>query len=252
MFPVITQEADTQGRKATCKMDKGSSKQKETKKSWVDADDSDDDEFLNQLLHDRPPPYAINDNRPSTNTGPINSTQNQGTTNTAQENNVTTSAPIQNGVSVTTAPEMQTQLQPPPVQRLYPDVPVLETTTNLMVPPDPAYTRSKLVKIEPTPLLLPQPQQQVVPNYTSVTGQQLAAAPIMNQNMGINVPQALGNRQTPAAIYLPITVGPPVPLYAQAQPSVCDRGVVIQEVTRGGVAGSSQGRTPGWTDSRKI
>ncbi|KAJ1124335.1 hypothetical protein NDU88_002796 [Pleurodeles waltl] len=74
MFPAITQEAGTQGRKATCKTDKGSSKEKETKKSWAKADYSDDDEFLNQLLHDRPPPYAIDDNRPSTSAGPVYST----------------------------------------------------------------------------------------------------------------------------------------------------------------------------------
>ncbi|KAJ1144205.1 hypothetical protein NDU88_010507 [Pleurodeles waltl] len=115
MFPAITPEAGTQGGKATCKTDKGSSKEKETKKSWADADD---DEFLNQLLHDRPPPYALDDNRPSTSAGPINLTQTQGT-----------------------------QLQPPPDQRLEPDVPILETTMNLMVPSDPAYTRPKLVQI---------------------------------------------------------------------------------------------------------
>ncbi|KAJ1137507.1 hypothetical protein NDU88_003905 [Pleurodeles waltl] len=142
-FLAITQEADTQGRKATCKTDKGSSKEKETKRSWADADDSDDDEFLNQLLHDRPPPYAMDDNRPSTSAGPVKSTQDQGTANAAQVNTVATSAPVQNSACVSTAPEMQTQLQPPLVQRLYPDVPILETTTSLMVPPDQAYTRPK-------------------------------------------------------------------------------------------------------------
>ncbi|KAJ1105159.1 hypothetical protein NDU88_002567 [Pleurodeles waltl] len=113
-----------------------------------------------------------------------------------------------------------------------------------MVPPDQAYTRSKLVQIEPTPLLLPQAQQQLLPNCTSVTGPQSDTAPVMNQNVGINVPQGLGSRQAPAAISLPITVGPPVPLYAQAKPSVCDQGVMTQEMTRGGFVGSSQGITP--------
>ncbi|KAJ1197390.1 hypothetical protein NDU88_001250 [Pleurodeles waltl] len=217
MFPAITQEADTQGRKATCKTDKGSSKEKDNKKFWAEADDSDDDEFLNQLLHDRPPPYAIDDNRLSTSAGPVNSTQNQGTTNTAQANTVATPAPIQNSVSVSTATEMQTQLQPPPVQRLYPDVPILETTTSLMVPSDTAYMRQKFVQMEPTPLLLRQAQQQMVPSHASGTGPQVATAPIMNWNMGANAPQVLGSRQSPAATSLPITVGPPVPLYAQAK-----------------------------------
>ncbi|KAJ1180680.1 hypothetical protein NDU88_005897 [Pleurodeles waltl] len=244
MFPAITQEGETQGGKATCKTDKGSSKEKGTKKSWAEADNSDDDEFLNQLLNDRPLPYAQDDNRPSTSAGPIDSTQNQGTTNTVQVNTVATLAPVQNSVSVPTAPEMQPQLQPPQVQRLYPDVPTLETTTNLMVPADPAYTRPKLIQTEPTPLLLPQVQQQMIPNYTSVTGPQSAIAPGMNQNMGVNAPQGMGNKQTPAAISLPITVGPPVPLYVQAKPSVCEQGVMTQEMTRGGFVGSSQGMTP--------
>ncbi|KAJ1115544.1 hypothetical protein NDU88_003768 [Pleurodeles waltl] len=191
MFPAITQEGGTQRQKATCKTDKGSSKEKETKKSWAEADDSDDDEFLNQLLNDRLPPYALDDSRPSTSAGPIKSTQNQGTTNTVQVNTVATPVPIQNSVSVSTAPEMQRQLQPPQVQSLHPDVPILVTTTNLMVLTDPAYTRPKLIQTEPTPLLLPQAQQQTVPNYTSVTGPQLATAPIMNQNVGANGPQGI-------------------------------------------------------------
>ncbi|KAJ1141258.1 hypothetical protein NDU88_007592 [Pleurodeles waltl] len=176
---------------ATSKTDNGSSRGKENNRSWAAAEDSDDDEFLNQLLQDRPPPNAMNDNRPSTSAGPVNSTQNQGTAHTAQVNAVVISDPVQNSVSVSTVPEMQTQLQPPPVQRLYPDVPVLETTMNLMVPPDQAYTRSMLVQMEPTPLLLPQLQQQMVPNYTSVTGPQSVTAPVMNQTMGANAPQGL-------------------------------------------------------------
>ncbi|KAJ1125904.1 hypothetical protein NDU88_004319 [Pleurodeles waltl] len=244
MFPAITQESEAQGGKATCKTDKGSSKGKETKKSWADADDSDDDEFPNQLLHDRPPPDAIDDNRPSTSARPVNSTQNHGATNQVQVNTVATPAPVQNSVSVSTAPEMQIQLQPPPVQRLYPDVPILETTTGLMVPSDPAYMRPKLTQTEPTPLLLPQAQQQWLSSCTSVTGPQTATAPVMNQNMGANAPQGLGSRQTPVAISLSITVGPPVPLYAHAKPSVCDQGIMTQEMTRGGIVGSSQGMPP--------
>ncbi|KAJ1106588.1 hypothetical protein NDU88_003989 [Pleurodeles waltl] len=75
LFPAITQEDETQGKKATCKTDKSSSKPKETKRSWIEEDDSDDEEFLNQLLHDRPPPYAIDDNVPSTSEGPGNPTR---------------------------------------------------------------------------------------------------------------------------------------------------------------------------------
>ncbi|KAJ1150011.1 hypothetical protein NDU88_002809 [Pleurodeles waltl] len=115
-----------------------------------------------------------------------------------------------------------------------------------MVPPDPVYTRSKLVQIEPTPQLLPQPQQQVVPSYTSVAGpQSVATAPMINQAMGVNAPQGLGIGQSPAAISLPIAVGPPVPLYAQSKPGVCDQGVMTQEAIRGGSTGNLQGITQG-------
>ncbi|KAJ1150037.1 hypothetical protein NDU88_002835 [Pleurodeles waltl] len=139
MFPAITQEDETQGKKATCKTDKGSSKPKETQRSWVDEDDSDDEEFLNQLLHDRPQPYAINENAQSTSVGSEDPAQNKGIPSTVQTSDTVL---IQNGVSVPTAPETQIQLQPPQIQRLYPDVPVLKTTTSLMVPADPVYMRS--------------------------------------------------------------------------------------------------------------
>ncbi|KAJ1097515.1 hypothetical protein NDU88_002633 [Pleurodeles waltl] len=93
-----------------------------------------------------------------------------------------------------------------------------------MVPPDPVYMRPELVQIEPTPQLLPQPQQQLVPSYNAVAGpQSLATTHMMNQTMEVNAPQGLGPGQSPAAISLPITVGPPVPLYAQGKPGVCDQ-----------------------------
>ncbi|KAJ1115235.1 hypothetical protein NDU88_003461 [Pleurodeles waltl] len=111
LFPAITQGDETQGKKATCKTDKDSSKPKETKWSWIEEDDSDDEEFLNQLLHDRPPPYAVDDNAPSTSVGPGNQTQEKEVTDTAQTSDT---GLIQNGVSVSTAPDMQIQLQPPP------------------------------------------------------------------------------------------------------------------------------------------
>ncbi|KAJ1088432.1 hypothetical protein NDU88_001589 [Pleurodeles waltl] len=130
LFPAITQEDETQGKKAKCKTDEGSSKPKETKRSWIEEDDSDDEEFLNQLLHDRLPPYAVDDNALSTSAGPGNQTQDKGVTDTVQTSDTVLT---QNGVSVPTLPDMQIQLQPPPqIQRIYPDVPVLETTTNLM------------------------------------------------------------------------------------------------------------------------
>ncbi|KAJ1166231.1 hypothetical protein NDU88_006639 [Pleurodeles waltl] len=139
---------------------------------------------------------------------------------------------------------MQPQLQPPQVQRLNPDVPILETDTHLMVPTEQVYGRPKLTQIEPTPPLLTQVQPQMIPRYTLVAGPQSDMTPVMSQNMGVSLPQVLGNRQTPDDISLPITVGPPVPLYAQVKPSVCDQGAMTQDMTRGGLVGSSPGTTP--------
>ncbi|KAJ1116719.1 hypothetical protein NDU88_004925 [Pleurodeles waltl] len=142
---------------------------------------------------------------------------------------------------------MQIQLQPPPqIQRIYPDVPVLETTTNLIVPPDPIYTKSRLMQIESTQQLLPQPQPQLIPGYNPAAGPPLIPAPASeNQTFGVAAPRGLGPGQTLAAISLPITVGPPVPLYAQGKPGVCDQGVMTQDVIRGGSIGTPQLKAPG-------
>ncbi|KAJ1177283.1 hypothetical protein NDU88_002544 [Pleurodeles waltl] len=244
LFPAIAQGEETQAKKATCKTDKDSNKPKESKRSWIDKDDSDEEEFLNQILHDRPPPYAVSDNVPSTSAGPGNQTQEKGVTDTVQTSDTVLT---QNGVSVPSAPDMQIQLQPPPqIQRIYPDVPVLETTTNLIVPPDPIYTKSRLAQIEPTPQLLPQLQQQLIPGYNPAAGPPLVPAPASeNQTFGVAAPRGLGPGQKPAAISLPITVGPPVPLYAQGKPGMCDQGVMTQDTIRGGSIGTPQLMAPG-------
>ncbi|KAJ1193435.1 hypothetical protein NDU88_002733 [Pleurodeles waltl] len=210
LFPAIAQGDETQGKKATFKTDKDSNKPKETKRSWIEEDDSDDDDFLNQLLHDRPSPYAVDDNVPSTSAGPGNQTQDKGVTDTVQTSDTVLT---QSSASVPTAPDMQIQLQPPPqTQRIYPDVPVIETTTSLIVPSD--TQKSRLVQLEPTPQLLP--QQQLVPSYSPVAGSPLVPAPAtVSQALGVPAQRGLGPGKTLAAISLPVTVGPPVPLYAQ-------------------------------------
>ncbi|KAJ1156828.1 hypothetical protein NDU88_009545 [Pleurodeles waltl] len=131
-------------------------------------------------------------------------------------------------------------------QRIYPDVPVLETTTNLLGPPDPIYTKSTLVQIESTPQWLPQPQPQLILGYNPAAGPPLIPAPASeNQTFGVAAPRDLGPGRTPAAISLPITVGPLVPLYAQGKPGVCDQGVMTQDVIRGGSIGTPQLMAPG-------
>ncbi|KAJ1149345.1 hypothetical protein NDU88_002155 [Pleurodeles waltl] len=244
LFPAIAQGEETQGKKASCKTDKDSNNSKENKRPWEEEDDSDDEEFMDRLLHDRPAPYAVSDSAPSTSMDPGNQTQEKGVADTVQTSDT---ASIQNGVSVPTAPDLPIQLQPPPqIQRIYPDVPVLETTTNLIVPPDPIYTKSKLVQIESTPKLLSQPQPELIPGYNPVDGPPLVPVPgTLEQTYGVTAPRSLGPGQIPAAISLPISVGPPVPLYAQGKTGVCDQGVMTQDVIRGGSMGTPQIMAPG-------
>ncbi|KAJ1125552.1 hypothetical protein NDU88_003980 [Pleurodeles waltl] len=232
LFPAITQGEETQGKKASCKTNKDSDKVKEQKRTWEEEDDSEDEEFMDRLLHDRPPPYAVSDNVPSTSLDPGNQTQEKGVTDTVQTSDTVL---IQNGDSVPTAPDVPTQLQPPPqIKRIYPDVPVLETTTNLVVPPDPIYTKPRLVQIESTPQLVSQPPQ-LIPGYNPVAGPLKEPAPgLLEQTYGVAAPRSLGSGQTPAAISLPITVGPPVPLYAQERTRTCEQGVMTHEAIRGG------------------
>ncbi|KAJ1192659.1 hypothetical protein NDU88_001967 [Pleurodeles waltl] len=238
LFSTIAQGDETPGKKASCKIDKDSNKSKENKRSWEEEDDSDDEEFMDRLLHDRPPPYAVSDNAPSTSTDPGKQTQEKGVTDTVQTSDTVS---IQNGVNVPTAPDMPIQLQPPPqIQRIYPDVPVLETTTNLI------YTKPKLIQIESTPKLLSQPQPQLIPGYNPVAGLPLVPVPgTLEQTYGVTAPWSLGPGQTPAAISLPITVGPPVPLNAQDKTGMCDQGVMTQDVIRGGSMGTPQIMAPG-------
>ncbi|KAJ1108670.1 hypothetical protein NDU88_006046 [Pleurodeles waltl] len=187
---------------------------------------------MDRLLHDRPPPYAVSDDVPSTSLDPGNQTQERGVTDTVQTSDT---ALIQNGDSVPTAPDVPIQLQSPPqIKRIYPDVPVLETTTNLVVPPDPIYTKPRLIQIESTPKLVSQPPQ-LIPGYNPVAGPPLVPVPgTLEQTYGVEAPRSLGAGQTPAAISLPITVGPPVPLYAQERTRTCEQGVMTHEAIRGG------------------
>ncbi|KAJ1180011.1 hypothetical protein NDU88_005239 [Pleurodeles waltl] len=244
LFPAITQGEETRGKKASCKTDKDSGKSKENKRSWEEEDDSDDEEFMDRLLHDRPPPYVVSDSAPSTSLDPGNQTQEKGVTDTVQTSDT---ALIQNGVSVPNAPDMPIQLQPKPqIKRIHPHVPVLETTTNLIVPPDPIYTKPKLIQIESTPKLMSQPPPQLIPGYNTVAGPPLVPVPgTLEQTYGVEAPRGLGPGQTPAAISLPITVGHPVPLYAQRKTGVCDQGMMTQEAIRGGPMGTPQIMAPG-------
>ncbi|KAJ1125206.1 hypothetical protein NDU88_003641 [Pleurodeles waltl] len=92
-----------------------------------------------------------------------------------------------------------------------------------------------LVQTEPTPMLIPQAQPQGLQKFTPMTGTQSDVTPIMNQSMGVALPQNVGVRVTPDAISLLITVGPEVPLFAQKKPIAGDQGEMSQSLVRRGV-----------------
>ncbi|KAJ1132076.1 hypothetical protein NDU88_010406 [Pleurodeles waltl] len=87
---------------------------------------------------------------------------------------------------------------------------------------------------------------RLIPGYNPVAGPPLVPVPgTLEQTYGVTAPRSLGPGQTPAAISLPITVGPPVPLYAQGKTGVCDQGVMTQKAIRGGSMGTPQIMAPG-------
>ncbi|KAJ1202208.1 hypothetical protein NDU88_006009 [Pleurodeles waltl] len=70
LFPAITDEEETEGRKATYKTNRSQSGDRENNRNSKRSDESDDEEFILQLLNDRPPPYVESENGPSTSTAP--------------------------------------------------------------------------------------------------------------------------------------------------------------------------------------
>ncbi|KAJ1092898.1 hypothetical protein NDU88_006008 [Pleurodeles waltl] len=238
LFPAITVKAETEGRKATYKTNRSQSRDRENNRNSKRSDESDDEEFIMQLLNDRPPPYVESENGSSTSTAPPEPIQ----------GNVTQSLRISQRQS---SSDMPFTPQIPQIQRIYPVMPKLKPvdnyqpqvqrrccdehnlgmTSDLMAQGGQIYQRPTLIQAESTQTLMPQKQVQEVPKYTQVTESQLGMPAMMNHNVGINMPQNLGNRQNPDAISLPITVGPSVPLYIQANPNVGDQGVMTQNDT---------------------
>ncbi|KAJ1167753.1 hypothetical protein NDU88_008142 [Pleurodeles waltl] len=238
LFPAITDEAETEGRKATHKTNRSQSRDRENNRNSKRSDESDDEEFIIQLLNDRPQPYVESEKGSSIITAPPEPIQ----------GNVTPNLRISQRQS---SSDMPFSPQIPQVQRIYPDVPKLKPvdnyqpqvqrhccnehnmgmTSDSMAQGGQNYQRPTLIQAESTQFLIPQKQAQEVPRYTRVTESQLGMPAMMNHNVGINMPQNLGNRQNPDAISLSITVGPPVALYIQANPNACDQGVVIQSGT---------------------
>ncbi|KAJ1131362.1 hypothetical protein NDU88_009699 [Pleurodeles waltl] len=125
-------------------------------------------------------------------------------------------------------------MHPPPVHRIYPEIPILKTISNLVVPTEQVIPRPMLVQTELTPMLLPKAQLQGLPKFTPMTGTQSDVTPVMNQSMGVALPQNVGVRAAPDAISLLITVGPVVPLFAQNKPIAGEQGEMTQSLVRRG------------------
>ncbi|KAJ1171255.1 hypothetical protein NDU88_003125 [Pleurodeles waltl] len=230
LFPAIATEEEATGKKATCKTNRRCSKDRE--------DESEDEEFIIQLLNDRPPPYAASEQCPSTSSAPPAPVQ----------NNETPNSEMQSGSK---DPSLLFTPQIPQVRRIYPDVPILKTAENYQ-PQVPRYYSSDnstgmildptvmgvqngrnptLAQAESTQLLMPQKQMQDGTAHAQMTGSQTGMLAMMTHSVGMNMPQNLGNGQNPDAISLPITVGPPVPLYIQPDSGMSGQGSMVQSGT---------------------
>ncbi|KAJ1129224.1 hypothetical protein NDU88_007595 [Pleurodeles waltl] len=230
LFPAIAKEEEATGKKATCKTNRRCSKDRE--------DESDDEEFIMQLLNDRPPPYAESGQGPSTSSALPAPVQNNETPNSETP-------------SVSKDPSLLFTPQIPQVRRIYPDVPILKPAENYQ-PQVPRYYSSDnstgmildptvmgvqngcnptLAQAESTQFLMPQKQMQGGTAHAQMTGSQMGMPAMMTHGVGINMPQNLVNGQNPDAITLPITVGPPVPLYVQPNAGMSSQGSMLQNGT---------------------
>ncbi|KAJ1201394.1 hypothetical protein NDU88_005205 [Pleurodeles waltl] len=187
------------------------------------------------MLTDRPPPYAVHEGGPSTSSAPTATAQATGIVSPVQVDNGQVQVVVQSTPNALAASVVQAQMHPPPIQRIYPEVPILETTSNLVVPMEQVVPRPLLVQTEPTPILMPKAQPQGMLRITPLTGTQSDLTQVMNQSMRVTFPQNAGAKGAPDAISLPITVGPAVPLFAQKKSNTGEQGEMSQSLVKRGV-----------------
>ncbi|KAJ1202959.1 hypothetical protein NDU88_006754 [Pleurodeles waltl] len=204
------------------KSDKSSSGGK--KKTYVEEEDSDIEDLITQVLRGRPPPYAVEEGGPSTSSAPTAPSLLSGTVEPVQTDNGQVQGEVQSTPNAVTTSVVQAQTHPPPIQRNYPEIPILEITSTLVVSTEQVVPRPMLVQTELTPVSLPQAQPQGLPKFTQMTGTQSDVTPVMNQSMGVALQQNAAVREAPDAISLPITVGPAVPLFAQNKQIAGEKG----------------------------
>ncbi|KAJ1197704.1 hypothetical protein NDU88_001560 [Pleurodeles waltl] len=144
LLPATTQEDETGGKKATRKTNKSSPESKEAKRSSIVEEESDAEDLVTQILRDRPQLYVVHEGGPRTSADPTAPAQVTGTVSPVQVNANQTQGVMQGSPNVLTTPGVQAQMQRPPTQRIYPDVPILETTLKLVVPTEEVLPRPML------------------------------------------------------------------------------------------------------------
>ncbi|KAJ1202226.1 hypothetical protein NDU88_006027 [Pleurodeles waltl] len=234
LFLAITGENQSEEKEDTSKSDKSLSEDKKKKKTYVEGEDSDVEDLITQVLRNRPQPYAKHEGCPSTSSAPTAQAQVSGAAGPVQTDNGQLQGIVQSTLNAVTTLGVQAQMHSPPVQRIYPEIPIFETTSNLVVPTKEVIPMSLLVQTEPTPMLLPQaqPQPQDLPKFTPMTGTKSDVTPVRNQSIGVALPQNAGVRVAPDAVSLPITVGPAVPLFVQNKLISGEQGEMSQSLVR--------------------
>ncbi|KAJ1217582.1 hypothetical protein NDU88_005176 [Pleurodeles waltl] len=169
LFPAIAEEEETEGRKATCKTNRSQSREGESNRNSKRGDESDDEEFIIQLLNDRPPPYVESEKGSSISTAPPEPIQGNVTPNLRRSQRPSNS-------------DMPFSPRIPRVQRMYPDVPTLKPadnyqpqvqrhycdehnvgmTSDSMAQGGQNYQRPTLIQAESTQFSMPQKQTQEV------------------------------------------------------------------------------------------
>ncbi|KAJ1119465.1 hypothetical protein NDU88_007650 [Pleurodeles waltl] len=169
LFPEIAEEDESEEKEDAGKSDEGSIDNKK-KKTYVDEEDSDVEDLTIQILRYRPSPYATHEGGPSTSSVPTAPAQVMGTVGPVQTSNWQAQGVVQSTHNAVTTSVVQAQMHPPLIQIIYPDVPVLERTSNLVVQLEQVLPRPMLDQTEPTPMLLPQAQTQGLLKFTPMTG----------------------------------------------------------------------------------
>ncbi|KAJ1115711.1 hypothetical protein NDU88_003933 [Pleurodeles waltl] len=142
------------------------------RESHIDDENSDVEDLTTQLLRDRPPPLTTYSGGPGTIATATTAAlaQAQGAEGARQAEDGQIPGVLQSTPNAGTTTVVQAQMHLPSVQRMYPDVPVLETVSNIMVPREQVLPKPMLVQTDLTPMLLPSAQAQGLTKFTPLKG----------------------------------------------------------------------------------